>query len=378
MSGERFKNARIVLADKILSGTLEIENGLITSIALQNNKAGLDFEGDFLIPGLIELHTDHWETHLIPRPKIQWNHTAAIQSHDLQLIGSGITTVFNALRIGMYEDMNLPPEEVFKFARTLLNCKKQKRLKADHFIHLRCEVSSPDAVSGFDLFKGIDEVKLVSFMDHTPGQRQFTTFEAYKQYYQGKTGLSDDDFSKFAKLRKQQYLQYSSKHREMIYKKCQSSPIIIASHDDATKQHIEEAVKIGVSIAEFPTTLEAANIAREKGLKVLLGAPNVVRGGSHSGNISVTELAKKNLVDMLSSDYVPSSLLHSIFLLVNAHKIISLPEGITMISKTPAEVMGLKGRGEIKVGYRADFIRCSVIDNLPIVKSVWRYGQRMI
>ena len=378
MSGERFKNARIVLADKIQSGTLEIENGLITSIEQQNYKADLDFEGDYLIPGLIELHTDHWETHLIPRPKIQWNHTAAIQAHDLQLIGTGITTVFNALRIGMYEDMNLPPEEVFNFARTLLDCKKQKRLKADHLIHLRCEVSSPDAVNGFDLFKGIDEVKLVSFMDHTPGQRQFTTFEAYKQYYQGKTGLSDNEFSKFAKLRKQQYLQYSSKHREMIYKKCKSTQIKLASHDDATEQHIKEAVKFGVSIAEFPTTLEAAKVAREKGLKMLLGAPNVVRGGSHSGNISVTELVKLNLVDMLSSDYVPSSLLHSIFLLVNAHKIISLPEGIAMISKTPAEVMGLKGRGEIKVGYRADFIRCTVIDNIPIVKSVWRNGQRIV
>ena len=378
MSGQSFKNAQIVLANQILSGTLEIENGLITSITQRNNKNGLDFEGDFLIPGLIELHTDHWETHLIPRPKIQWNHTAAIQAHDLQLIGSGITTVFNALRIGMYEDMTLPPEEVFKFALTLLDCKKQKRLKADHLIHLRCEVSSPDAVSGFDLFEGIDEVKLVSFMDHTPGQRQFTTFEAYKQYYQGKTGLSDDEFAKFTNLRKEQYLQYSSKHREAIYKKCQSSPIIIASHDDATKQHIEEAVKTGVSIAEFPTTLEAAKIARENGLKMLLGAPNVVRGGSHSGNISVTELAKQNLVDMLSSDYVPSSLLHSIFLLVNAHKVISLPEGIAMVSKTPAEVMGLNNRGEIKVGNKADLIRCAVIDNIPIIKSVWRNGQRLI
>ncbi len=378
MPVQYFKNAQIVLADDILTGTLEIENGKITSIGQQNKATGLDFEGDFLIPGLIELHTDHWETHLVPRPKIHWNQIAAIQAHDLQLVGSGITTVFNALRIGMYEDMNLPPEEVHKFALTLLDCQKQNRLKAKHLIHLRCEVSSPDVISGLQLFDGIDDVKLVSLMDHTPGQRQFTTFEAYKQYYQRRTGLSDEEFTKFANLRKEQYLQYSSKNRETISNKCKSSQIIFASHDDATKQHINEALEFGVFIAEFPTTIEAAKAARENNLKILLGAPNVVRGGSHSGNISVTEIARHGLLDMLSSDYVPSSLLHSIFLLVNEHKVISLPKGITMVTKTPAEVMGLNDRGEIKVGYNADLVRCAVIDNVPIVKAVWRDGNRII
>ena len=377
MSKRYFRNAQIVLVDQIILGSLEVENGRIISIEQPGSSNGLDFNGDFLIPGLIELHTDHWETHLIPRPNIHWNQIAAIQAHDTQLVGSGITTVFNALRIGMYEDMSLPPEEVHKFALALLNCKKQNRLKAEHFIHLRCEVSSPDVINGLNLFDRISDLKLVSLMDHTPGQRQFNTFEAYKQYYQGKTGLSDEEFSKFAKLRKDQYLKYSSKHRETISNKYKSSPIILASHDDATTQHIEEAIEIGVTIAEFPTTIEAAKAARENNLKILLGAPNVVRGGSHSGNISVTELAHHGLLDMLSSDYVPSSLLHSIFLLVNEYKISKLPEAIAMVSKTPADVLGLDDRGEITVGKKADLVRCSVVDNVPIIKGVWRDGHQI-
>ena len=166
-------NAHIVLADEVVPGTLVLRDGKIAEIARGAARSGEDMEGDFLIPGLVELHTDHLEGHYAPRPKVRWNPIASVLAHDAQVATAGITTVFDALRVGMDYDADLTIEDMRKLADAIEDSVREDRLRADHFIHLRCEVSAPDCLEAFAHFDNDDRVKLASLMDHAPGQRQF-------------------------------------------------------------------------------------------------------------------------------------------------------------------------------------------------------------
>ncbi len=151
----------------------------------------------------------------------------------------------------------------------------------------------------------------------------------------------------------------------------------MASHDDATAAHVEESIALGVRLAEFPTSLEAATLSHEAGLSVLMGAPNVVRGGSHSGNIAAADLARHGVLDVLSSDYVPFSLIHAPFLLADEIDTLSLPAAIAMVTSTPAKTVGLDDRGRIAPGLKADLVRVERRSDVPIVRGVWRDGRRV-
>ncbi len=177
--------------------------------------------------------------------------------------------------------------------------------------------------------------------------------------------------------RQQRMQEHSGRHRQTIVERSRQIGIPLASHDDTTAEHISEAVADGITIAEFPTSREAADLARRNGMTVIMGAPNLVRGGSHSGNISTEELSTAGLVDALSSDYVPASLLHSAFALHQRHGI-ELPGTIAMVSRTPASMVGLEDRGEIAVGKRADLIRVRLAGDVPVVRAAWRQGNRII
>ncbi len=379
MSALNFHNARIVLADEVLEGSLSTDNGLIAALDAGNGTIGEDFEGDYLVPGLVELHTDHLENHYHPRPKVFWNATAALQAHDAQVASSGITTVFDAVRIGSDADASYNlGEHVEILVDTIRAAKADDRLRADHFIHLRCELATADALEHFETYCDLDVVQLASLMDHTPGQRQFVTMDLYYAYYQGKTGRSDEEMKRFIAARIADQQQYAGSNRKGIVTRGHATGLTLASHDDATQEHVNEAMRDGVRIAEFPTTREAAAGARAAGLSILMGAPNVVRGKSHSGNISATELARDGLLDVLSSDYVPFSLMHAAFELPQRVEGLDLPQAINMVSKNPANAAGLTDRGEIAIGKRADFARVTMRGGVPIVRSVWRQGKRII
>ncbi|MEP7239316.1 MAG: alpha-D-ribose 1-methylphosphonate 5-triphosphate diphosphatase [Devosia sp.] len=372
-----FRNATIVLADEVHHGALAIDDGMIAAIGT-DTAGGEDLDGDYLLPGLVELHTDHLETHYSPRPKVRWSPLAAVQAHDAQIAASGITTVLDALRVGLDEDSELTGEEMLTLATTIAAAKASGRLRADHFIHIRCEVSAPDCLDSFHLLAGHPLVRLASLMDHAPGQRQFATLESYRGYYQGKLKMSDVELDAFSDRRNLESERYSSANRDAISSYCRAHDIVLASHDDATLAHVDEAIAQGIAIAEFPTTLEAARASHAAGLAVLMGGPNVVRGGSHSGNIAASTLAAAGLLDIVSSDYVPFSLLQAIFVLSDKVPGISLPAAVRMVSKTPAEAAGLRDRGEIAVGRRADLVRVALRDGVPIVRAVWREGRRVI
>lgn len=373
-----FSNAKIVLADEILDGSIVIRDGRIAEIASGGSAAGEDFGGDYLIPGLIELHTDHLEAHYSPRPGVRWNTTAAIQAHDSQVASSGITTVFDCLRMGADEDGGFAPGEMREMADALEAAGRDDRLKADHLIHLRCEVSAANVLDDFSDFEDDAQVRLVSLMDHAPGQRQFQTMEQYTLYYKTKRGLSDAAFAEFCARRQEASARYAKRHRDQIAAHCNSRGITVASHDDATLDHVEESIAYGVRLAEFPTSLEAARASHEAGLSVLMGAPNIVRGKSHSGNISARELAGRGILDVLSSDYVPLSLIHAPFLLSEGEEGISLPQAIAMVTSTPARTVGLDDRGAVRPGLRADLVRVRHTGGVPVVRSVWREGRRVI
>lgn len=371
-------NAHIVLADEVIKGSIKLVDGKIDDISSGASVIGEDMDGDFITPGLIELHTDHLESHYAPRPKVRWNPIAAVQAHDAQIAASGITTVFAALRIGFDDEAQTSIEDMRKLSAAIAEGKTAGRLRADHFLHLRCEVSAPDCRGAFERFGDHPLVKLVSLMDHAPGQRQFTDIETYKLYYLRKLKVSEDEFQNYCEMRQEQSRQNSASNRQIIANSCHERGIILASHDDATIDHVREAQEQGVKIAEFPTTQIAAKASKEAGMSVLMGGPNVVRGASHSGNVSARELAELGHLDIISSDYIPASMMQAAFALANVSETISLPDAIRFVSTNPAKAVGLVDRGEIIEGKRADLVRVQLIDDIPIIRTVWREGQRII
>ena len=370
-------NARIVLEDQVLTGSVLIRDGKIADISEGVSRTGEDFEGDYLVPGLVELHTDHLEAHYSPRPGVRWLKMAAIQAHDAQVVTSGITTVFDCLRMGSDEDGGFEQGEMREMADALAQAARENRLRADHRIHLRCEVSTDNVLAHFQEFENDRQVGLVSLMDHAPGQRQFQTMDQYTLYYKNKRGMTDEAFAEFCARQQALSAKYAAPHRTEIARACAERGITIASHDDATIAHVEESVGFGIRLAEFPTSFEAAEASHAAGLSVLMGAPNIVRGKSHSGNIAARDLAARGVLDVLSSDYVPFSLIHAPFVLSDEVESVSLPQALAMVTATPARTVGLTDRGRIATGLRADIVRVQRHEGIPVVRSVWREGRRV-
>jgi alpha-D-ribose 1-methylphosphonate 5-triphosphate diphosphatase len=381
MTGETvFGNARIVTADEIIAGALCIRNGMIEDVWRgQSRAAQIDLAGAYLIAGLVELHTDHLESHYHPRPGVTWPAVAALLAHDAQIAASGITTVFDALRAGAVEHETAQSQDSARtLAGAISEAGSRAILRADHFIHLRCELPCPDTSEVAQEICQEDSVRLLSVMNHTPGERQFVNIDKFREYYLGKKIFDPVRLEEFIAERGELNRRYSAENRAAVAALARQRGLALASHDDATEEHIAEAIAEGVVIAEFPTTNAAARKAHESGLSVLMGAPNLVRGGSHSGNISTAEVASAGQLDILSSDYVPASLLQAAFDLPHKIKTIALPEAIRMVTFNPAHAAGLNDRGEIKPGKRADLAVVEMVAGHPVVRSVWRAGVRVV
>jgi len=373
-------NARVVLADRVIErGWVATAGEAIAEIGEGRPPAGsVDVEGDLVMPGLVELHTDHIEAHYVPRPKVYWDPVAAVVSYDGQLATCGITTVMDSLRVWRDDAEG----DILLMANILADAIGKARcanlLRADHFLHLRCEVPMPTVVEDARSLVDRDDIRLMSLMDHTPGQRQFRDEDKLRTYYRGKKGgLTDAELDELFARRFEFQRQYADKNMSAIIKLAREHNVPLASHDDTTAENVADAVREGVAVAEFPTTMEAARGLHEAGIGILMGAPNVVRGGSHSGNIAAIDLAREGLLDILSSDYIPSSLLMAALQLPERVGDIDLAQAVRTVTKTPAAAVGLDDRGEIATGKRADIIRVHVGGGVPVVRSVWRAGQRV-
>jgi alpha-D-ribose 1-methylphosphonate 5-triphosphate diphosphatase len=372
------RNARIVLADEVVEGDLAITDGVITGVATgASGSRGENIDGDFLLPGLVELHTDHLETHLHPRPGVTWPVLPALLAHDAQIAAAGITTVFDALRAGRFDPGDREVHTTGALAAAIHVAGDRGLLRASHYIHVRCELPCPDTGADLEAITAAGDVRLLSIMDHTPGARQFVSLEKFKEYYVGKKYIAADAIDGYIaeKLRLQE--DHAAANKAAVLALARSLDVRLASHDDATLGHVDEAIADGVAIAEFPTTAEAAHAAHRKGLAVLMGAPNLVRGGSHSGNISARAVAESGHLDILSSDYVPASLLAGALALTETAGF-TLPQAIRTVTSTPAASVGLSDRGEIAPGKRADLIHVRLADGQPVVRAAWRAGVRVL
>ncbi|MGA4320806.1 alpha-D-ribose 1-methylphosphonate 5-triphosphate diphosphatase [Ectopseudomonas hydrolytica] len=380
MSSEQIlSNARIVTAEREFLGTLLLRDGLIAAVdeGASRLPQAQDLGGDYLLPGLVELHTDNLEKHMSPRPGVDWPSTSAVLTHDAQIVAAGITTVFDALAIGDINPRGRRMQQLPAMIEAIAASEAAGQTRAEHRLHLRCELCHPDALT---IYRDLVEhplVALVSVMDHSPGQRQFAKVEKYREYYMGKYHLSPAEMEDFLQEQIANSRQYSDRQRRAIVEDCHRRGISVASHDDATLAHVQESAGFGMAIAEFPTTLEAARASHELGLKVLMGAPNLVRGGSHSGNIAAAELARHGVLDILSSDYYPASLLHAAWLLAGQDNDYDLPAAIATVSRAPARAAGLDDRGEIRVGLRADLVQARAHGQQPVIQQVWRQARRV-
>ncbi len=373
-------NARVVLADRVLErGWVAIAKGRIAEVGEGAAPGGsIDMGGDLVLPGLVELHTDHLEAHYVPRPKVHWNPVAAVVSYDGQLATSGITTVLDSLRVWREEGAGDADGQAGILADAISSAREAGLLRVDHFLHLRCEVPMPSVVEEAKELVDRPDVRLMSLMDHTPGQRQFRDEVKLRDYYRGKSGGMTDAELDVMFARRLAYQQaYAEPNQQAIVALAHARRVPLASHDDTTPENVRDAVRDRVAVAEFPTTLEAARGLHEAGIGILMGAPNVVRGGSHSGNIAAIDLAREGLLDILSSDYVPSSLLMGALQLPRHVPTIDLAAAVRTVTRRPALAVGLEDRGEIVPGLRADLIRVHVAHDVPAVRSVWREGVRV-
>lgn len=370
-------NARVVTADAVIDGGVVVRDGTISDVFEGSGPAtAFDFESDYLIPGLVELHTDNLEQNFQPRPKVRWPADAAMLAHDTQMIAAGITTVCDAVCVGFYGGAVERREFLGRSLDALKAAGAKNALKAEHFLHFRCEVSDAHCVEMFEPLAKEPRLKIVSLMDHTPGQRQWRNIESYRTFYRGRSNASEEEFQALLERRVAEQKLYADEHRKAVLELVREREIVLASHDDTTAEHVEQGHAEGLTISEFPTTVAAAQAAHEFGLKTIMGAPNVILGGSHSGNVSASGLAAQGLLDGLSSDYVPISLLHAAFRLADTLER-PLPAMIALVTCNNARMIGLGDRGEIAAGKRADLLRVQRPLDMPQVKAVWRCGQRI-
>lgn len=374
------KNARVVTPETSFIGVVEVRDGRIHSVEEGTTSApeAIDWEGDHLLPGLVELHTDNLEKHLSPRPGVMWNTHSAFVIHDAQIATAGITTVFDSLVIGERGTGELRSRRLqHECADTLISSAASGLMRVDHFLHLRCELSAHDVAESFEELSDHPLLKLVSVMDHTPGQRQWHDQKQFRKYYERNGKVSDEAWEETIAELKDLQERHATPNRRDIVAMSRARGLPLASHDDTSLEHVEEAAEDGVALSEFPTTLTAARAARERSIGVIMGAPNIVRGGSHSGNVAAAELAEHGLLDILSSDYVPASLLQAAFMLRDQSGW-TLSRAINTVTWAPAQSVGLTDRGGIVPGLRADIVRVAVRDGMPPVpRATYLAGARV-
>jgi len=371
-------NAILVLPDETLFGTIVMRGKTIASIQAGRSSAvgAIDLNGDTVIPGVVDVHTDNLERQVQPRSLARWPSRSAMVAHDAQCAAAGVTTVLDALCLG---DLGFDKERIQTFREGVIDLDALTEaglLKSDHFLHLRCEIPALDMLELFDPVADHPLVRMISLMDHSPGVGQYANMDFYRKLRR-QGGLDAETVDRRIGEMLEQRARWRDPNRKALLDRVRGSTIALASHDDRTEAEIAENAADGIRISEFPVSMEAALAAKHAGMQVIAGAPNIVRGGSHSGNVSAADLVRAGAVDAFASDYVPPSLVEAAFQ-VNREVGLSLSEAVAMISDHPARMSNLADRGRLDIGLRADLVRVHLHGTLPIVRQVWRTGERVI
>jgi alpha-D-ribose 1-methylphosphonate 5-triphosphate diphosphatase len=296
-------------------------------------------------------------------------------AHDAQCIAAGVTTVLDALCLG---DLGFNKERNQTFVDGVPDMNALAAaglLKSDHYLHLRCELPAEEMLDLLEHAADHPAVRIVSLMDHSPGVGQYADVERYRALRR-KEGMAEAFIdARIAELLERR-ARFRDPHRAALLKRFAGSDVVLASHDDRTPEEVAENHAAGIRISEFPVAAEAARAAKALGMEVVAGAPNIVRGGSHSGNVAAADLVREGAVDALASDYVPASLIDAAFQCVRQTDI-SLPAAVALVTERPARMAKLTDRGRIGAGLRADIVRVRLHEGLPVVRQVWRAGERV-
>lgn len=248
----------------------------------------------------------------------------------------------------------------------------------DHQILYRLDVRSPEGLAALrDRLDRVPDGALVSHEDHTPGQGQYADREYFERFIKGRSGMSDVEAREHVdRLISDRDARRDVREKALSWLGTRSGRIRLLGHDPSSANEITELIERGGAVAEFPTTLEAAQAAREHGLPVVMGAPNILRGSSHNGNASGRDLVARGLVTAVASDYLPSGLLAAALLLAR-EGLATLPVAVGLVTSGPAEVAGLTDRGRLASGLRADLVLVEPREPWPMVRSVlWAGGAR--
>lgn len=321
-----------------------------------------------LVAGFVDLHSDCLEELAHPRPTADLALDETLIEFDALAVAHGITTSFLCINLDDDARKWRTSERAIETEATLRRV--APLLRADHRIHLRVDVTAAFATGLMRRLCTGGLVGLLSYMDHTPGSGQFPDEASWRQYY----GRNMDDETLDASLAQKLAGQHrSAASRREISRCAHQIGAALASHDDDTREKVALASELGVHIAEFPVNEVAARDAAERGLGILMGAPNARRGRSHSNNISAREALAAGALDALASDYHPPSMLAAVYVLAR-EGVCSWAEAVALVSSGPARIAGLRDRGRISVGKRADLVAIDVRDGLPIVRQTWVHG----
>ena len=371
-------NARLVLPEEVIEGSVVLRDGVIARVdrGASHVRAALDMDGDTLIPGIVDVHTDNLERQVQPRRNARWPSRSALLAHDAQCAAAGVTSVLDALCLG---DLGFNENRIRTFRDGVADLDAlgdTGLLKAQHFLHLRCEMPAPDMLDLFEPVAGHPRVRMISVMDHCPGHGQYADLDYYRRLRR-KDGHSEEYIERRIAELVDQRARLREPNRRAILQRAAALDVPLASHDDRTEEEIAANRADGIMISEFPVTMLAAQAAKRAGMDVIAGAPNIVRGGSHSGNVAAADLVTERAVDAFASDYVPGSLVEAAFRCA-ASGARDLPAAIALVSDSPARMAHLTDRGRIAEGLRADVGRVRIHEGHPVVRHVWRAGERVI
>ena len=370
--------AVLVLPDSMLLGSVVLRGAYIAQVQPGRSAAAgaLDLAGDYLLPGVVDLHSDNLERQAQPRSTARWPSRSALLSHDAQCAAAGITSVLDALCVGNSPGFEDGRVRTFRDAVADLDVLAGTGLlKAEHLLHLRCEISAGDMQELFDPVAEHPLVRTVSLMDHCPGFGQYADLDFYRGLRR-REGAEDAAVERDIARAQAERARMRAPNRRAVLRRLAGRTIALASHDDRTEAEVAENAADGIRISEFPVTMEAAVAARGQKMEVVVGAPNIVRGGSHSGNVAAADLVRTGAADAFASDYVPASLVEAAFRCAAAERI-ALPAAVRLITDKPAQMAKLRDRGRIAPGLRADLVRVRLHDGLPVVREVWRGGERV-
>lgn len=383
------KGTDMVLPDRVLRGDLLIKGQLIEQIIAHEIAANegakgvepvndseievIDATGMYLLPGMIDIHSDAIEKEISPRPGTFFPTNSSFYELEKRVAASGVTTIYHSLSLsggicsGIRSDL-----KVMEIIENI-NRNNHTRSMINNLIHLRYEISH---LSGLDIVKKLLKERMIhflSFMDHTPGQGQYVVPGTFDRYMMKTYGITKEEACSLVNKIKESRRQVDVKALKEVADLALKQGIVIATHDDDTPDKIDQMVALGVMVSEFPTNLAAARYARSKNLHVAVGAPNAVRGSSHENNLRAIDAIQDGVADILCSDYYPPSMSAAVFKLMEDG--IELPRAVRMVSLNPAQALGLSQQGSIEIGKQADLVLIELHQGYSFVRKTLLGGK---